>query len=164
MHNILTINKNKSVGLTSEQYTVLWKTSFLALVSSFVGFYNKKYYCSLVPFIVFFTSINYWRKPEYSWRRNIDVFCVRTGLVVNLIVGYNSQHYKLFYPVVAAASFCYPISLFLHNREKMWASVYVHACLHILGNLSCIILYSGDILPLNEHPLFKPFNISNSEL
>jgi hypothetical protein len=155
---------NKQVFYNYDQYTLLWKTSFIALTSFFTAVYNKKYYCSLVPLIVFFTSINHWRKPEYSWRRNIDVFCVRTGLVVNLIVAYNSQYYKLYYPVVFAASSCYPISIFLYNRKKIWASVYVHACLHILGNASCMILYSGDILPLNENPLTKPFYISNTEL
>jgi hypothetical protein len=156
-------NKNKTMMLTYEQYIILWKTSFLSLISFATACYNKKYYCSLIPLIVFFTSINHWRKPEYSWRRNIDLFCVRTGLVVNLIVAYNSQNYKLFYPVVFAASSCYPISIFLNKRKKIWASVYVHVCLHILGNASCIILYSGDILPLNENPLTKPFYILNTE-
>jgi hypothetical protein len=141
--------------LTYSQYNLLWKTSFLALTSFSTAVYNKKYYCSLIPLTVFFTSINYWSRPDYSWRRNIDMVCVKSGIIINIIIAYNSQYYKMYYPVLFLASSCYPISIILYKRKKYWASVYSHAFLHVLGNLSNIILYSGYVLPLNENPLFK---------
>ena len=141
--------------LTYSQYNLLWKTSFLALTSFSTAVYNKKYYCSLIPLTVFFTSINYWRKPDYSCRRNIDMVCVKSSIIINIIIAYNSQYYKIYYPLLFVASSCYPISIIFYKRKNYWASVYCHAILHVLGNLSNIILYSGYILPLNENPLFK---------
>lgn len=141
--------------LTFDQSNLLWKTSFLALTSFSTAIYNKKYYCSLIPLTVFFTSINYWRKPDYSWRRTLDMVCVKSGVIINIIIAYNSQYCKIYYPVLFTATSFYPIGIILYKRKNYWGSVYAHATLHVLGNVSNIILYSGYILPLNENPLFK---------
>jgi hypothetical protein len=54
---------------------LLFFSSFLFLISSIVSFIYSIYdYCFLLC-CLFFTSVNYWRKPTLSLRRNIDIFC-----------------------------------------------------------------------------------------
>ena len=36
---------------------------------------------ALISAVILGTSINYWRKPEAGWRRNMDIFCVAFGFV-----------------------------------------------------------------------------------
>ena len=59
--------------LQKEQTTIIYNISFLSLGSSIYAIYNGYYYMSIYPGGVFLTSINYWRKPDYSWRRYLDM-------------------------------------------------------------------------------------------
>ena len=69
--------------ILEEKYSsILLKTSIVFGINSLYGFYNYIYYnmeCVDVLInntILFFTSINYWRKPVKGLRRNIDMSLV----------------------------------------------------------------------------------------
>ena len=60
--------------LEPQQCKLIYKVSFLSLGTSMYAFYNKHYSLSYVTGGVFLTSINYWKHPDYSWRRYVDIF------------------------------------------------------------------------------------------
>jgi hypothetical protein len=54
---------NTKYGLREEQYSIIYNVSFLSLGSSIYAVYNGYYGLSDGAFL---TSVNYWRKPDYS--------------------------------------------------------------------------------------------------
>ena len=134
--------------LYPEQCSFLYKASFLSLFTSLYAIYNKHYDIALVPFSIFCTSINYWRKPDYSYRRYIDIICVKAGLSYQIIRSYNAQYSNLYYMTLFIAIYFYVLGVHYYNKKLYWYSTYSHSMLHIIANISNIILYSGHIPPL----------------
>ena len=58
--------------LEPDQYNLIFRASFLSLGSSVYAIHNGHYDLALCPGGVFLTSITYWVKPDYSWRRYLD--------------------------------------------------------------------------------------------
>jgi hypothetical protein len=59
----------------------LFYSSFTIGASSFISVYYKDYVTFLFMFMLFLTSINYWYKPDYGLRRDIDMFLCK---VINI--------------------------------------------------------------------------------
>ena len=60
--------------LKEEKYIkMLLCSSHLFLINSFIAFFNNNYDYCFLSFCVYINSINYWRKPTLSLRRNIDI-------------------------------------------------------------------------------------------
>jgi hypothetical protein len=93
---------------------------------------------------VFICSINYWRRPEYGIRRNIDI----TNNVLCLLY----QTWRSFYvsPVYTFGFIistytgvgCFFLGRYLDRINVMYGT-YLHSCVHILGNIGNLILYIG---------------------
>ena len=81
--------------LYPEQYKLIYNISFLCLISSIYAVYQEYYVLSIIPGSVFITSINYWRYPDYSWRRYLDMICVKSALLYQLYRAYNSHLVKV---------------------------------------------------------------------
>jgi len=54
------------------------KTSLLFLVPGLYGIYNKEYFCSSLMVAGSLISLNYWRDPVPGFRRNLDLYFVRS--------------------------------------------------------------------------------------
>ena len=132
--------------LYPEQYTVLYNVSFLCLGSCIYAVYNGHYVISLCPGGAFITSINYWRKPDYSWRRYVDMAYVKMSLIYQLYRAYKSQYMVEYYALMILAISLYPIGVYYHKRKLFWYSTYAHCLLHIVSNIANVILYSGKIM------------------
>jgi len=136
--------------LYKDQYQLLWRSSWLTFISFMYAIYNGYYDMSIAPGIIFITSINYWRKPDYSWRRYVDMTCAKCGILHHIIRAYNAQYNKEYYITIFFATACYPIGVYYYNKKLYWHSTYAHCMLHIITNISTIILCSGYIDPLLE--------------
>ena len=66
--------------LPREQYLLLWKISWISLFSCAFAIYRGYYDLACVPGGVWLTSINYWKKPMYSYRRTLDIVVVTTSI------------------------------------------------------------------------------------
>ena len=66
----------KECIIPQEQYLFLFKSASLTIISVVYASYQQYYDISLNAFIVFCTSINYWRKPMNDWRRTMDKSCL----------------------------------------------------------------------------------------
>jgi len=114
---------------------------------SFALYYNMYYHAICVCCLIF-CSINYWRKPSYGLRRNIDILCVYTTgaiftysayMAINNIYILSYCHLLL---VIAFSTYkygCYLNNLD-HNNVK-W--VMYHGTFHIICVyiIMCVLYY-----------------------
>jgi hypothetical protein len=132
--------------LYPEQYTIIYNVSFLSLGTSIYAVYNGYYGLSIYPGGVFLTSINYWRKPDYSWRRYVDMTYVSYAVICQSYKAYCAQYMLQYYALVLLAISFYPLGVYYYNRKLWWHSTYAHCTLHIIANIANLVLYSGKIL------------------
>jgi hypothetical protein len=129
--------------LLPEQYNLLWKTSWLTLSSAVYLFHRAHYDLCLIATCVFLTSINYWRRPDYSWRRYADLGAVFVGTTYESIRARNAEHRVAFFTLntIAVASFL--VAIHLYNQKRWWASTLWHANIHLTANAALLIVASG---------------------
>jgi hypothetical protein len=135
--------------LYPKQYSYIYKISFLSFFSSLYAIYRGYYDLALVPGSVFLTSINYWRKPDYSWRRYFDVFIVLLVFTYQNVRAYKAEYMYTYYTLISISVFFFFFGIYLFKINEWWYSVYSHCLLHFFANLSNFILYSGHIAPLS---------------
>ena len=72
-----------------EQYSLIWYSSWQPLVTGSYAFYKGHSDFAALSYLVFLTSLNYWRYPvPNSWRRALDVACVQMALWYHLVSAY----------------------------------------------------------------------------
>jgi hypothetical protein len=133
--------------LPKSQYTYLWNSSWLFLVSTSYAFTQGHTEFIILPFVVWVTSINYWWKPDFSWRRYLDMTCVHLIVCYQNIRAYGSEYQIPFYILSAIAIICYATGIY-YKQKSDWTSTIFHSSTYILANLSVIILYSGKVQPI----------------
>ena len=68
-----------SLPLPYKYSKYLFCSSFLMSVTALVTLYHDEGITSLYYFLLFLTSINFWRIPEYGFRRQLDQLLVYSG-------------------------------------------------------------------------------------
>ena len=136
-----------SIFPQKDQSNLLWRTSCISIFSSIYAVYQKHYILSLLPAGVFLTSINYWRHPDYSWRRYADITFVNFAITYQTYYAFShdAEHFVISMVIMGAAAQFYLIGIYFYVIEQYWLSTYCHSGLHLLANISIIILYSGKI-------------------
>lgn len=128
-----------------EQFGWLYISSYTALFGSSFAFFKKHYVMSFLQFLIYMTSINFWRLPEYSWRRNLDMLVVKCGVLYQNYLAYNAQNAAIYYPIFWFGVMFYPLSHYLYTYGHKWLSVYSHMALHVIATFGSCILYLGDV-------------------
>ncbi len=128
-------------SLPSKYYKILWCTSWLGLISCGIALYKEFYDFAFVTFIVFLTSINYWKYPINNWRRKVDMFCVQLGILYKIIKAYYVKDNYYYYIVLSFALSFYIFALYFNKKNKLWLSTVSHSLLHFFGNISNVVLY-----------------------
>ena len=131
--------------LYKEQCRFICKASCLSLISLFYAIHREYYGMTIVPGGVFLTSINYWRNPDYSWRRTVDIFYVKTSLFFNIFVAYHTDRFYAYLSIISISILFYLIGIEYYKRKMYWRSTYCHSMLHVIANIANIVLYSGNI-------------------
>jgi hypothetical protein len=140
--------------LHSDQCNFLWSTSWMSLVSSTYGMYMGVYDIASTTGLIFLSSINYWHKPDYSWRRYLDTGIVYFGLTYHVIRAYNSQYAIYYYSGITFSCLMFPLGIYFYKKKQFWKSTISNSALHIVANLSNMLLYSGYIEPYYLNPVF----------
>jgi hypothetical protein len=142
--------------LYPDQCSFLCKISILSLIASLYAIYKEKYELALIPFGVFLTSLMYWYKPINCWRQTLDITYVKFALFYNILRAYKSEYYIIYYIILFISLCFYPLGIYLYNNKMYWESTYAHSMVHIIANISNIILYTGYVMPISEY--FENFN------
>jgi hypothetical protein len=135
-------NSKTTCILLPEQFAVLWRSSWLALFSSILAYYYRQPFLATTSFAVFSTSLNYWRKPDYSWRRYADMFCVVFSVLSHLYYAWLGSCWHRYFPLCFCACALFPLGQYYYRRGNWWCSTFAHLSLHILGNIANVVLYS----------------------
>ena len=132
-----------------EHYMTLFYVSWTTCISILYALYQCHYYLSIVPIGVLLFSLNYWRKPDYSWRRYVDIVWAVGSFVFQIREAYKmsgfGKNYLWFVPI---GSICFLMGVYYHkknNREYQWLSTFFHSMVHIIGNVFNLVLYSENI-------------------
>jgi hypothetical protein len=139
----------KGLVMPKPQADYLFYTSFGSLVGSLYGFYKKQYINSLGVFLIFVTSLNYWRNPVYGWRRNIDIITSILGLSINIITSHSHPRCIKLNLMLFISLLFYPLGFYFQHKS-IHLSAFSHSLIHIIGNLVCISYYSDPLYPLLE--------------
>jgi hypothetical protein len=131
--------------LHKDQYTMIYRFSHILVGTCMYGIYRQHYYLAVCPGFIYLTSINYWRKPDYSWRRYLDMAVVKSTIIYQHIMAYNAEYAIPYYTIFGLGIFMYPIGIYYYSTNDYWKSTYSHILLHVLANIGTIILYSGKI-------------------
>lgn len=129
--------------LRPEQYVLIYRLSYVSFFVALYALYRQQYALVIVPSSVFIGSRLYWYKPDYSWRRNLDMVIAYTMVVYQYGMAYNSDMAVPYYIVTTTGLCCYQVGVYYYSLGDTWSSVYYHAMLHILANMGNVILYSG---------------------
>lgn len=136
-----------------EQYAVLWRSSWLILIISLYASYKELYDISCMSFLIFLTSINHWRYPEYaSWRRYMDICGVNISMVYMLFRAYNAQYGYFYYGSNIIGIYYYLQGCRYQQIGDLWYATYMHLYMHIVATIGHLVLYSGHmtkIMPPN---------------
>jgi len=111
----------------------LFYTSFTFAPSSIVSFYFQDYTNGFMMFLLFLTSIQFWYRPDYGIRRNIDMtLCKILAFYYYLTILYARDEY---YSTVFIFSLCQ--ICFLYIGEMILVAMYnpkwivLHMAMHI---------------------------------
>jgi hypothetical protein len=152
--NRLLPKKDDELILPPEHYWFLWKLSWLSLFSCAFAIYRGHYDLACVPGGVWLTSINYWRRPDYSWRRYLDISYVHLSLLYQTTRAYNAQYALQYYIILSFALACFPMSVYFHKKNQ-WLSTILHGMLHVFANISNFVLYAGFIEEISPNGFHK---------
>jgi hypothetical protein len=129
--------------IPEEQSKYIYRTSYLTLLTFAYALYKKQYSLCLCPAAIFTSSVIYWYKAEYDWRRYTDMVVVKSAILYQHVMAYNAQYAFLYYPIFGVGMIAYPIGIYYHRKDELWKSTYAHITLHLCGNIASCILYSG---------------------
>jgi hypothetical protein len=131
------------------QSRYIYGTSKLFGLSALYALYQGLTVFALLYTVVCFTSLNYWRKPQHSYRRIVDIWTVGLLLLYqNLFILFNSDtfrlhHVQLYYFFFLTGSTAYPVSYHVYRQKKFWLAIYLHMMLHLMANVASLCLFAG---------------------
>lgn len=138
--------------LPRAQYVLLWRVSFLSFLSGVVALVTSHSDLCFVPFGVWLTSINYWRKPDHSWRRYVDIVYVQCALWYQIWRAVGAEHAAAYYALTLTGIVCFFVGAHHRHTSKSggWLATLWHVGVHVFGNAGNIVLYLGAIRPLHQ--------------
>lgn len=84
--------------ILDKQYSLqIYNTSYLCFLTHLYAVYKGHYGISIIPLSVGLTSLHYWKNPDYSYRRYLDIIVVKTGLTYQLYFAYFVKHVCLLF-------------------------------------------------------------------
>jgi hypothetical protein len=107
------------------------------------AYYYKLYFYSILLLITAIISVNFWRKPTYSWRRNLDLIYTAILFIIFLTTG---LMYVNYIPYIILASIGLIIAFYVYKFadkliNKHWYTY--HILFHFIAMLGfLLVLYS----------------------
>jgi len=128
------------------EYIHLYRISWCILLTGLYGVYSGHYMLSITQFLIGITSLNHWRYPIQSYRRMIDLICVKSMANYKTCMIQDAEYITIYKSFFVCLVLIYIFGYYQYNyANNRRLSLYAHLLVHILGNIGCIILYSGNI-------------------
>jgi hypothetical protein len=122
-----------SLPMSYEYSKFLFYSSFSMLIATIISYIMNDIYITSYFLIMFLTSINYWRRPEYGLRRNIDLFMVKFGLCAVLwqvcLLKSEFTRYCLVYLFICCVFFYIIEHILCYMKSVKW--IIFHMAIHM---------------------------------
>ena len=115
---------------------ILLLTSLLTVPSCVLSAHLSLYDCFATSFSVLFFSVNYWRRPTYGLRRNLDIINTLICLMYQLWASRELEplFIVLYVYFTLSGMACFLLGYVDHT---------VHSGVHVFGNIANVFLYMG---------------------
>jgi hypothetical protein len=117
--------------------------SIVTFMGGLYGLKKQQYMMAMCPFVVVFTSLNYWRKPEYGVRRNIDITAVITGVSLYYYTSFKSNQQGMYGTTMCICGGLYGLSWCLYKKGYKWSSTISHSVIYVALTAANALLYNG---------------------
>jgi hypothetical protein len=118
-----------------ENSKYLCLSSLLFLLPAIYSYYIEFYYYTIGQCIMCFISINYWRKPQYDYRRYIDMFYATLCIIYAIYLTSYVMHNIILLGLWLSVVYNYYLSnKYYYNHNNIWLKY------HIMFHISCMFL------------------------
>ncbi len=114
----------------------------MTLLAFFYTLYQREYIAASIPGFVFITSLLFWRRPDYSFRRYLDVATVKTCMVYQWYMAYYAPYGQYYYIMNTTAVLCYFMGIYWYKKKKNWNSARSHMIGQVFANIANVLLVS----------------------
>ena len=125
----------------------LWRSSFQGFIGFFLAVARGYYDLCWYPLLVTLTSLNYWRRPDHSWRRYVDMAAIQCMYYQMWRAFGGAQYWAANFALVFLAGAWFFCGVRMFAMKRYWASTLLHFAAHCTSNLSNIVLYIGHVPP-----------------
>lgn len=144
-----TINDKSDLILEKKYSNIILTSSLLFGLNSISGLYNYIYNdmqfvdVLITNTLLFITSVNYWRKPVYGFRRNIDMATSLFNILYNTyMISHCNNAYICFISIKCILIF-YALSWVYHNKNRKDMGVFWHCMVQLAGNIGNGVILAG---------------------
>ena len=137
----------KGLILPPAHYTLLFRSSFQGFIGFFLAVARGYFDICWYPLLVTLTSLNYWRRPDHSWRRYADMAAIQCMYYQMWRAYGGAQYWAANFALVVLAGAFFFAGVRMFSVKRYWASTLLHFAAHCTSNLSNIVLYSGHVPP-----------------
>jgi len=134
--------------LPRDDYLILYRLSYISLLSGVVALLFRHYDLCVAPFSVCATSTLYWRRPDYGFRRALDVTVVHAALAFQLWRAREAEHGRYYYAITGVGAVAFLLGVLAYRRGAVRLSTLLHGAVHVLANAANLVLYVGRVPPL----------------
>ena len=135
-------NKGLYIPLPYAYSKFLFYSSFSMLLSAIIAIIMNDIYITIYFILLFLTSINYWRRPEYGFRRNIDLLVVNIGIFTTLwqaCLLKNEFCRFVFLSMALSCGIFYIIEyILIYNKSVTW--IIFHMAIHMYTSLASLFI------------------------
>ncbi len=132
----------KKLILDPQYSKYIYYTTWVMLFTALYGIYKEYYTLGYLTFVVFCSSINYWRNPIDNIIRVIDLTISFSAVFFTLYYVQYCKHLYVYYLLLSFIGFCYFASKYYrYQKNYMYCTMY-HCGVHLTGNLCSLLIYN----------------------
>jgi len=129
--------------ILEQQYSkYIYYISWIMLFTSFYGIYKMYFTLGFLTFIVFSSSINYWRNPIDNIIRLIDLIISFSAILLTVYYVQFCKHLHIYYFLLLIITICYFSSKYYRYQENYMLCTIFHCGVHVTGNICNLLIYN----------------------
>ncbi len=132
----------KKLILAPQYSKYIYYTSWLMLFTSLYGFYESYYSIGSLTFLVFCTSINYWRNPIDDMRRVVDLTAVISTLLYTIYYVQWCNNLYIYYLILGIIITFYFLSKYYRYQNNFAYCTAYHCGVHIMGHVCNLFIFN----------------------
>lgn len=116
--NMTVIDDTKFVAPQEHTSWIAFSSLFF-MVPSIYAFNNEQYFMSVVLGLLTITSFNFWRKPNYSWRRIVDRVYAKIAFTICFV---NGIRYYYLDPLIISSCIVFIIFMYFYYMSNKFCN------------------------------------------